>query len=220
MMRDLNPKGYELTEENNKTYINGIEKTLKEILSLLLSRPYWAKPDFKYEHYRGLILNKSIISKIVELNDETYKDTLKLCIKENKQLYYVKIKTVEDILYADSDANLDSMSLPVHESWVTGKPSNKEWRPPDLYHEMDRDKPLTKMIGCIIGNDGMKCANCGKIMSSMSGYTLHAKTCKAKPISTDGTVYACHICGKKTISSYGLTNHIKSAHQIQIKEDT
>ena len=220
MIRDLNPKGYKLTEENNKIYVDGEEKTLKEVLLLLSQRPYWAKSDFKYEDYRGLVLNKVVITKIIELNDETYKDTLKSCIKENKILYYVKVKTIDGVLYADSDASLDSMSMPVHESWITGKPSNKEWKPPCLCHEMDRTKPLSKMVGCIIGHDGMKCANCGKVVSSMSGYTLHMKTCKAKPISTDGTVYACHICGKKTISSYGLTNHIKSAHQIQIKENT
>jgi DNA-directed RNA polymerase subunit RPC12/RpoP len=218
-MRDLNPKGYKITEENNKTYVNGEEKSLKEILILLSLRPYWAKSDFKYEEYRGLILHKTTISKIIEFDDQAYKDVLKACVKDGRPLYYVKIRAVDGVLYADSDANLDSMSLPIHESWVTGRPSNKEWRPPDLCYEMDREKPLSKMIGCAIGNDGMKCANCGKIMSSMSGYTLHAKTCRAKPISTDGTVYACHICGKKTISSYGLTNHIKSAHQIQIKED-
>ena len=218
-MRDLNPKGYKITEENNKTFINGEEKNLKEILILLSLRPYWAKSDFKYEEFRGLILNKMIISKIIELDDHTYKDVLKACLKDGKQLYYVKIKAVDDVLFADSDALLDSMSLPIHDSWVTGKPSNKEWRPPDLCYEMDRDKPLSKMLGCTISNDGMKCANCGKIMSSMSGFTLHTKTCKAKPISTDGTVFACHICGKKTISSYGLTNHIKSAHQIGIKEN-
>ena len=218
-MRDLNPKGYKITEENNKTFIDGEEKSLKEILILLSLRPYWAKSNFKYEEFRGLILNKMIISKIIELDDHTYKDVLKACLKDGKQLYYVKIKAVDDVLFADSDALLDSMSLPIHDSWVTGKPSNKEWRPPDLCYEMDRDKPLSKMLGCTIGNDGMKCANCGKIMSSMSGFTLHSKTCKAKPISTDGTVFACHICGKKTISSYGLTNHIKSAHQIGIKEN-
>lgn len=211
MMRDLNPKGYKLTEENNKTYIDGQEKTLQEIYILLSLRPYWAKRDFKHEDYRGLILSNTVITKIVEFSDETYRDILKTCLKDNKYLYYVKVKTVDGALHADSDVNLDSMSMPIHESWKNGKPSNKEWRPPELYYEVDKDKPLSKMVGCFIGND-MKCHNCGKSVSSMSGLTLHMKNCKVKRSSVDGVAFKCHICGKITVSNYGLTNHMKSAH--------
>ena len=209
--RDLNTKGYTIEFKDDQYTIDGIQATPEEIFKKINNRPYWANRDYKPEAYRGLIVKSTSVVKLIKF-DDSYHNILKQCINDNKLLYYVRVISKNDDIYAVTDALLDFDSLPIHETWQKGISwPNKEYRVPSIAYELDRTKPINKYVGCFIGSE-MKCPNCGKTVASMSGLTLHTKTCKAKPMTSDGIIYTCKICNKKTISKFGLTNHIKSAH--------
>lgn len=212
LSRDYNTRGYKIEEKDGQYTIDGDTATVEEILQRISDRPYWATREFNIDQYRGLIINNTSIIRLIKI-DDTYRETLRTCIKDNRLLYYVKIRHYDDDVYADSIAMLDFDSMPMHETWAKGTQwPDKEYKVPSLNYDIDRSKPLSKMVGCFIDGE-MKCPKCSKPMSSMSGYTLHLKSCKAKPATEDGVIYTCAICGKKTISKFGLTNHMRTAHQ-------
>lgn len=216
-MRDLNPKGYKTEIRDNVLYVDGVIRTVEEFKLMLERRPYWAKKDYDHTKYHGIILNGSVLAKVVPLDEDSYAMAIASCIKDKRVMYYVRTTILNDMSYAEGPAMLDMESMPMHETWVKGTQfPDKEYRVPSMVIDIDTEKPLTKMIGTFVDGD-MKCPNCGKVASSMSGYTLHMKSCKVKPKTIDGIIYECSICGKKTISKYGLTNHMKTVHLTVIK---
>jgi predicted RNA-binding Zn-ribbon protein involved in translation (DUF1610 family) len=213
-MRDLNPKGLKIEVRENDLYVDNVIKTSEELKIMLQRRPYWAKKDYDHTKYRGVVLNGSVLTKVVDLDEDSYNRSLSHCIKERRVLYYVRVTILNDLPYAEGPALLDMDSMPMHETWAKGISwPDKEYKMPSMLVDVDTEKPLTKMVGSFVGD--MKCPNCGKSVNSMSGYTLHMKSCKVKPATTDGVIYTCTICGKKTISKYGLTNHMNTAHVVR-----
>lgn len=209
--RDLNTRGYNVEQKDDQYIIDGIPATPAEIFSKINKRPYWATKIFKPDLYRGLIVKTTSVVKIIEF-DDSYQNILKQCISDNRLLYYVGVVYRSGDLYAVTDALLDFDSMPMHETWQKGISwPDKEYSIPNMAYELDKTKPINKYVGCFIDNE-MKCPNCGKAIASMSGFTLHMKSCKIKPITGDGVIYTCKICNKKTVSKFGLTNHMKSAH--------
>ena len=162
----------------------------------------------RYQHEtldtKFLLTNKNgVITSIVKDRGEAS--------KHNGLVYSVKVKPdgEDDIIIRD--ACLEMEFLPVHESWVKGAWPEKHYNVPALIVEIEKGTKLSDLLNKFLAGD-MKCPRCGKACSSMSGYTLHTKNCKVIPKSENGVIYSCSICGKKTISKFGLTNHMKANH--------
>jgi len=159
---------------------------------------------------RYLIVNKNgVISRIITKDD--LGKHIKQCLTTGDLIYSIKVIEKDDVYLTISDAGLEMDCLPVHSSWATGAWPDKQYAVPSVICEIEKMTRLDGLLNkFIFGN--LKCPKCGKSCSSMSGYTLHTKNCKAEPESKNGIIYSCNICGKKTISKFGLTNHIKAYH--------
>jgi hypothetical protein len=176
-----------------------------------LDKPRWIRNGFKLENFKGFVVNSTSITKIIDIDDE-YSTVILNCLKDNRLLYYVPVKQRNDELWPVGHAFLDFDSMPEHETWLKGTAwPDKEYKTPSIIYELDVNRPIMKYLGCFIDGE-MKCPKCLRPLSSMSGYTLHVKSCKVKPVTTDGVIYTCLICGKKTVSKFGLSNHTRTAH--------
>ena len=159
---------------------------------------------------RYLIVSKNgVISKIITKDD---------LAKANQQalisgglIYSISTIEKDGVDYVMSDAGLEMDCLPIHPSWNTGAWPDKQYTVPSLIYEIEKMTRLDSLPNKFVFGD-LKCPKCGKLCSSLSGYTLHTKNCKVEIASKDGIIYSCNICGKKTISKFGLTNHMKAYH--------
>lgn len=154
---------------------------------------------------RFLLINKNgVVTNIIDNREEAE--------KHSGLVYSVKVQMNDDneeIIMRD--ACLVMEFLPTHESWKTGAWPDKQYNVPSVIVELEIGMRLRDVMSKFLSGD-MKCPKCGKSCSSMSGFTLHTKNCNATPKSENGVIYSCSICGKKTISKFGLTNHMKAFH--------
>jgi hypothetical protein len=162
--------------------------------------------------YRYLLVNKEIINKVLDLDSISLEETIKKCLRDKTQLYRLSVVDSESGFYVNSDAVLMMESIPVHETWVnkTSWP-DKDFKVPTVIIELDKYTFLSSLVGKFVGGE-LKCHKCGKLCNSMSGFTLHRKMCKAVPKSQNGVIFSCSICEKRTVSRFGLTNHLRVVH--------
>lgn len=161
-----------------------------------------------------LVVKNDVLYKVLSVND--HDQHLKLaneCMKESKLLYSVRFSDYNDVLYPSGDALLDFECLSVHETWehVTLETKNHEnFSCPSVVLEMDCKIPLDSIVGKFIGGD-KTCSKCNQSFNNPSGLKNHSKKCKA---SNHDLILECRICGKKTYSNFGLTNHMRSLHGV------
>lgn len=208
-MYDRNFKGYDIKRDDKGYTYQDQRISVAEIRKLLDKRPYWAKANFRYEDYDGIVLNKTAISKVIMVsNDDEYQELLKDCLKTKRLLYWVKVLVIDGDRLTINDPFLDYDSVPVNPTWFDGEDNGQTYI---LSYEFQRNTRTGSLAGTFI--DGVaKCPKCNKTLNSASGYTLHLKSCKARPVTENGVIYTCQVCGKKTISKFGLSNHMRSAH--------
>lgn len=167
-----------------------------------------------YPEVKFLMVKNDVLNKVLDVtNCDEHLQLAKECMKESKLLYIVRFSSSNDIFYPSGDALLDFECLPVHETWehVTLETKNHEnFSCPSVILEMDRKIPLENIIGKFIGGD-KACSKCNQSFNNPSGLKNHFKKCKA---SNKDIILECRICGKKTYSNFGLTNHMRSLHGV------
>jgi hypothetical protein len=162
--------------------------------------------------YRYLLVSKEVINKVLDLDDVSMGETIKKCIRDGTQLYRFSVVDSGSGFYVNSDAGLLMESIPVHETWLK-KISwpDRDFKVPNVIIELDKYSYIDSLAGKFVGGE-LRCHKCGKLCSSMSGFSLHSKMCKAVPKSQNGVIFSCSICEKRTVSRFGLTNHLRVAH--------